>query len=214
LVAWRASLTTRCGCGHLQCAGADIKPDERSYHLALLRTLGVSDSICLLYPRLYQLNVMPAECGTVDEGGKVPTHHLCQQPINQSTNPPTHHHRVLVFPVPHRSPRRLCCVSRAPCSQVVLPPVNNLSSEKLDQSGIFLLDDGQYLLLWVGKLAAPEAVHALFGVPSLFGVDDALLKLVDQGTSGIRPSSSVPKQQQQLTRGGGGHAAGGDKKKL
>jgi hypothetical protein len=60
--------------------------------------------------------------------------------------------------------------------------VNNLSSEKLDQSGIFLLDDGQYLLLWVGKLAAPEAVHALFGVPSLFGADDALLKLVDQGT--------------------------------
>lgn len=115
-------------------SGADIKPDERSYHLALLRTLGVSDSICLLYPRLYQLNVMPAECGTVDESGKV-----------------------------------------------VLPPVNNLSSEKLDQSGIFLLDDGQYLLLWVGKLAAPEAVHALFGVPSLFGVDDALLKLVDQG---------------------------------
>lgn len=51
--------------------GAEIKPDERSYHLALLRTLGVSDCICLLYPRLYHLNAMPAECGTVGEGGKV-----------------------------------------------------------------------------------------------------------------------------------------------
>lgn len=60
--------------------------------------------------------------------------------------------------------------------------MNNLSSERLDPGGVFLLDDGQYLLLWVGKAAAPEVVHALFGVPSLLGLDDAALKLTDQGT--------------------------------
>jgi len=68
-----------------------------------------------------------------------------------------------------------------PHHQVILPPVINLSSEKLDRGGIFLLDDGQYLLLWVGKLAAPEAVHALFGVPSLLGIDEAAIQLTQQG---------------------------------
>jgi len=114
-------------------SGAEVKPDERSYHLAVLRTLGALGSICFLYPRLYHISAMPAECGAVDEAGKV-----------------------------------------------ILPPVINLSSEKLDRGGIFLLDDGQYLLLWVGKLAAPEAVHALFGVPSLLGIDEAAIQLTQQ----------------------------------
>jgi hypothetical protein len=43
-------------------------------------------------------------------------------------------------------------------------------------------------------------VHALFGVPSLFGVDDALLKLVDQGTpsphSGLSPLFAPPSNSQ------------------
>jgi protein transport protein SEC24 len=114
-------------------SGSEIRPDERAYHMSLLRTLPVSLSIAFLYPRLYQLNNMPPECGRVDGSGRV-----------------------------------------------VLPAVNNLSSEKLDQAGIFLLDDGQYLLLWIARAASPDLLHQLFGTSHLSTADNQL-ELVDQG---------------------------------
>ena len=53
----------------------------------------------------------------------------------------------------------------------VMPPVLNLSSEKLDQKGIFLLDDGQTFLLWVGSAVDPNVLQSLFNIQSLSQVD-------------------------------------------
>jgi protein transport protein SEC24 len=47
----------------------------------------------------------------------------------------------------------------------------NLSSEKLDRHGVFLLEDGQAIYLYFGKEAVPELVHAILGIPSLEGLD-------------------------------------------
>jgi len=64
--------------------------------------------------------------------------------------------------------------------KVVLPPMNNLLDQKVDRSGIYLLDNGQYLLLWVGKAAPPDLLQQIFGVSSLYSVDDSQLKLTLQ----------------------------------
>eukprot|EP00005_Dracoamoeba_jomungandri_P012792 CAMPEP_0174270286 /NCGR_PEP_ID=MMETSP0439-20130205/43913_1 /TAXON_ID=0 /ORGANISM="Stereomyxa ramosa, Strain Chinc5" /LENGTH=642 /DNA_ID=CAMNT_0015359519 /DNA_START=782 /DNA_END=2707 /DNA_ORIENTATION=- len=58
-----------------------------------------------------------------------------------------------------------------------MPPVGNLSKEKLDRAGMYLLADGQKLLLWVSSQCNPSFVQQIFGVPVL---DDNHLRLVEQ----------------------------------
>ena len=75
-----------------------------------------------------------------------------------------------------------------------MPPPLNLSTEKLDRKGVYLLEDGQVMYLWVGKQCDPEflvnifffisfVIHflknktQLFGVPSLENVDTLQLRL-------------------------------------
>ena len=47
--------------------------------------------------------------------------------------------------------------------EIVLPPPNNLSSEKLVPYGLYLIDDGQTQFLWVGRDAVPQLVQDVFG---------------------------------------------------
>ncbi|KAL1900379.1 COPII subunit [Ceratocystis pirilliformis] len=49
-------------------------------------------------------------------------------------------------------------------SQIVLPPAQNLSSEKLASYGLYLIDDGQTQFLWVGRDAVPQLLSDVFGV--------------------------------------------------
>jgi len=46
-----------------------------------------------------------------------------------------------------------------------------LTSERLDQRGIFLLDDGLAFILWVGSAVDPSMLQAVFGIQSLAEVD-------------------------------------------
>ncbi|KAJ3222906.1 COPII subunit [Clydaea vesicula] len=46
---------------------------------------------------------------------------------------------------------------------IVFPPLLNLSSEKLERVGIYLLDTGFEIFLWVGKGVFPEQCNLLFG---------------------------------------------------
>ncbi|TDH73446.1 hypothetical protein CCR75_006161 [Bremia lactucae] len=66
----------------------------------------------------------------------------------------------------------------ATAKSVVLPPVVNLSIERLQCDGVFLLDDALTLYLWVGRSVSPELLNSLFGIPSLEGVDCNQLKLM------------------------------------
>ena len=56
-------------------------------------------------------------------------------------------------------------------TSIVLPPVVNLTIERLQCDGVFLLDDALSLYLWVGRSAPPELLESLFGVPSMEGLD-------------------------------------------
>jgi len=64
-----------------------------------------------------------------------------------------------------------------PNGLTVLPPLLNVNSEKLERNGIFLLEDGQQMWIWIAKGASPELISELFGVPSLDGVDTSTLTL-------------------------------------
>lgn len=55
--------------------------------------------------------------------------------------------------------------------RVRLPTVLNLSHERLTSDGMFLLENGYDLFLWIGRNVSPAIINTLFGVDSLDGVD-------------------------------------------
>ncbi|XAO24239.1 protein transporter SEC24 [Cryptococcus bacillisporus CA1280] len=49
---------------------------------------------------------------------------------------------------------------------MILPPALNLTSEKLERHGLFLIEDGQNIFLWVGHDAVPRLIQDVFDLPS------------------------------------------------
>lgn len=49
--------------------------------------------------------------------------------------------------------------------EITLPPPMNLSSERMESYGLYLIDDGQTQFLWVGRDAVPQLLLDVFGVP-------------------------------------------------
>ena len=50
--------------------------------------------------------------------------------------------------------------------KVVMPPLLPLSSERLVRHGLFLIEDGQTMFLWIGRDAVPQLVMDVFDLPS------------------------------------------------
>ncbi|KAG0272408.1 COPII subunit [Linnemannia exigua] len=51
-------------------------------------------------------------------------------------------------------------------SGIEMPVAMNLSSERLERGGLFLLEDSQNIFLWIGRDAVPQLCLDLFGVPN------------------------------------------------
>ncbi|KAF8524356.1 protein transporter SEC24 [Hysterangium stoloniferum] len=49
---------------------------------------------------------------------------------------------------------------------IILPPPLPLTSERLERHGLFLIEDGQTIFLWVGRDAVPQLVQDVFNLPS------------------------------------------------
>ena len=49
---------------------------------------------------------------------------------------------------------------------VVMPPALPLSSERFERHGLFLIEDGQNIFLWVGRDAVPQLIKDVFDLPS------------------------------------------------
>jgi len=71
--------------------------------------------------------------------------------------------------------------STAGRNRVLLPKIVNLSVDRLTSEGIFLLDNGIDMYLWVGRSSNQAATNALFGVPSLENVDMSQINLQTKG---------------------------------
>lgn len=57
------------------------------------------------------------------------------------------------------------------------PPRLHLSAEKLDSRGVFLLDKGDTILIYVGRSVAPQFCQDVFGVPHFAAIQDDMYEL-------------------------------------
>lgn len=62
-------------------------------------------------------------------------------------------------------------------TSVVLPPRVNLTSEKLERHGLYLVEDSQRIYLWLGREAVPPLCKDLLGVPDINHVQSGQLEL-------------------------------------
>lgn len=56
-------------------------------------------------------------------------------------------------------------------NQVVLPPRIRMSGERLDSMGAYLIENGQQLILWLGKSVPVEFLRDVIGVNDLTEID-------------------------------------------
>lgn len=47
-----------------------------------------------------------------------------------------------------------------------MPPPLPLTSERLERHGLFLIEDGQTIFLWVGRDAVPQLIMDVFNLPT------------------------------------------------
>jgi len=57
------------------------------------------------------------------------------------------------------------------------PPLLQLSGEKLSRKGVFVMDCGQYIYVWVGKDVPEETCMLLFNVPSFHSIPEGMTGL-------------------------------------
>lgn len=65
----------------------------------------------------------------------------------------------------------LTCISPLQCGTVgehgvILPPPLPLTSERLERHGLYLIEDGQTIFLWVGRDAVPQLIIDVFNLPN------------------------------------------------
>jgi len=73
---------------------------------------------------------------------------------------------------------------------VVLPDMLNLASESMTQDGVFLLEDGETINVWIGSAVDPGFLQAIFDVSSLDQLDLVAAEAVI-GTRGDPVSNKV-----------------------
>lgn len=47
-----------------------------------------------------------------------------------------------------------------------MPPALPLTSERMERHGLFMIEDGQTIFLWVGRDAVPQLIMDVFNLPS------------------------------------------------
>ncbi|CAO3674130.1 unnamed protein product [Umbelopsis ramanniana] len=60
-------------------------------------------------------------------------------------------------------------------NQFIMPPAQNLSSEKLERYGAYLLENGQDMFLWLGKDVVPQLCMDLLGAPNIEAVKTGMI---------------------------------------
>ena len=84
------------------------------------------------------------------------------------------HPRLLRVHPPMQSP------SGAPAE---LPPPMALSAQSIQQDGAYLIEDGLFITLWLGRAVPTEFLQQAFGWPTLDGVDASALRLLPADSS-------------------------------
>lgn len=62
---------------------------------------------------------------------------------------------------------------------IEMPMTMNLSAERLERSGLFMLEDSQNIFLWLGREAVPQMCMDLFGVPNYESVRGGKVRITE-----------------------------------
>jgi len=100
--------------------------------------------------------------------------------------------------------------------RVVLPEVLNLTKDVLTQDGIYLLEDGEAILIWIGRAADTNILQAVFGNGNIDELDATQAEAII-GTAGdplsnkigmilrqVRTERAVPYMQLHIMKSGDG----------
>lgn len=103
---------------------------------------------------------------------------------------------------------------------VALPDMLNLTTGIMTPEGIYLLEDGEMMMIWIGRPAAPGFLQAVFGNGNIDELDtsaaeamigtaceperDALSRKIGLIVRQVRAERSVPYMQLQIIKGGDG----------
>lgn len=118
--------------------GLNMASDVRTYHMRLIKSIGVASSIALFYPRLLAVHHLQPDVGPLEGTG-----------------------------------------------DFKLPSLLRTSFSRLDPQGAYVLENGEYLFLWIGASIPPQWLQDVFGVDSLQKVDvsKGVLPKLDNPTS-------------------------------
>lgn len=87
------------------------------------------------------------------------------------------------FPEPYESNGESACAGKR---RIVLPPLLNLSIDRLASDGIFLLDDSLTLYLWIGRAVPSIYLQSLFGVESMEGMNTRQVMICEEIANEVR----------------------------
>jgi len=156
--------------------GNDIRPDMRVYMMHLLSVMNVETSRVFTYPNLFALHTLEPDVG-------IPLPPSPPPAMDGSSPPP---------PLPPAVGKK----------QVKLPVAINLSAERFVSEGLYLLENGVSLYLWVGARADPQLLASLFGgMTSVDGVEGAALAQVFEDHEGKEGGSEYAKRVHALVQG-------------
>ncbi|WAQ81729.1 hypothetical protein PtA15_2A40 [Puccinia triticina] len=110
--------------------GGNVSSDVRTHYMRYLKSLGVAQTILMLYPRM------------------VPIHSLNDVPEACQFNP--HNHKF------------------------ILPPLMRASYLRMEADGVYLIENGDMMIMWIGSGVSTEVLSDLFGVTSLEALDPKL----------------------------------------
>lgn len=132
-----------------QGSAPDVRADERAARLLCAHTMPIVDIVQLLYPSLYSVHDLPPEFGDAPPPAPPPpaTDALEGGPAE----------------------RGVAGVWGRPLAGVEVPVALPPTSEKLTSDGVFLLDCGEELVLYVGRSVGGEVMSELFGVDGVSG---------------------------------------------
>lgn len=110
--------------------GGNVSSDVRTHYMRYLKSLGVAQTILMLYPRM------------------IPIHKLAEMPEACEFNPKN--------------------------SKFILPPFMRASYVRMEADGVYLIENGDMMIMWIGSAVSVAVLEGLFGVSSLEALDPRL----------------------------------------
>ena len=76
-------------------------------------------------------------------------------------------------------------------AHIKMPVLTNLTNENIQSDGVFLLENGMHILMWVGRAVAPQTLLDLFGVERIDDIDASLLRIQTSAELGVRVNNII-----------------------